>query len=38
MSVPDVLDVAELQAIIAKLQLRERVMLFLDMAPGLRQS
>ena len=38
MSVPDVLDVAELQAIIAKLQLRERVMLFLDMATGLRRG
>jgi len=38
MRAPDVLDVVELQAIIAKLQLRERVMLFLDMATGLRRG
>ncbi len=38
MNVPDVLDVAEVQAIISKLQLRERVMLFLDMATGLRRG
>ena len=38
MNVPDILDIAELQAIIAKLPLRERVMLFLDMATGLRRG
>ena len=38
MNVPDVLDVAEVQAIISKLQLRERVMLFLDMVTGLRRG
>jgi integrase len=38
MSVPDVLDIVEIQAIIGKLQLRERVMLFLDMATGLRRG
>jgi hypothetical protein len=34
-SVPDILEVSEIQAIVAELQLRERVLLFLDMATGL---
>jgi integrase len=38
MRVPDVLDVSEVQVIIAELQLRERVLLFLDMATGLRRG
>ena len=37
-SIPDILEIAELQAIIAQLQLRERVLVFLDMASGLRRS
>jgi integrase len=36
--VPDILEVAEMQAIIAELQLRERVLLFLDMTTGLRRG
>jgi integrase len=36
--VPDILEIVEIQAIIAKLQLRERVLLFLDMASGLRRG
>jgi integrase len=34
--IPDILEISEVQAIVAKLQLRERVLLFLDMATGLR--
>lgn len=37
-SIPDILEIWELQAIVAKLQLRERVLVFLDMASGLRRS
>lgn len=37
-SIPDILEVSEIQAIIAELQLRERVLLFLDMATGLRRG
>jgi len=37
-SIPDILDVSEMQAIIAELQLRERVLLFLDMVTGLRRG
>lgn len=36
--VPDILEVAEMQAIVGQLQLRERVLLFLDMATGLRRG
>jgi integrase len=36
--IPDILEVSEIQAIVAELQLRERVMLFLDMATGLRRG
>jgi integrase len=36
--IPDILDVSEMQAIIAELQLRERVLLFLDMVTGLRRG
>jgi len=36
--VPDILEVAEMQAIIAEMQLRERVLLFLDMTTGLRRG
>lgn len=36
--VPDILEVSEMQKIVAKLQLRERVLLFLDMATGLRRG
>jgi integrase len=36
--VPDILEVAEMQAIVAELQLRERVLLFLDMTTGLRRG
>jgi integrase len=36
--VPDILEVTEMQAIIAELQLRERVLLFLDMTTGLRRG
>jgi integrase len=36
--IPDILEVAELRAIVAELQLRERVLLFLDMATGLRRG
>jgi integrase len=37
-SIPDILEISEVQAIVAKLQLRERVLLFLDMATGLRRG
>lgn len=37
-SIPDILEVSEMQAIVAELQLRERVLLFLDMATGLRRG
>jgi len=36
--VPDILEIPEIQAIIAKLQLLERVLLFWDMASGLRRG
>jgi integrase len=36
--IPDILDVSEMQALIAELQLRERVLLFLDMVTGLRRG
>jgi integrase len=36
--VPDILEVAEMQGIIAEVQLRERVLLFLDMTTGLRRG
>ncbi|MDR3750472.1 MAG: tyrosine-type recombinase/integrase [Terracidiphilus sp.] len=36
--IPDILEVVEMQAIIAELQLRERVLLFLDMVTGLRRG
>jgi integrase len=36
--VPDILEVSEIQAIVAELQLRERVLVFLDMASGLRRG
>jgi integrase len=36
--VPDILEVEEIQRIIPELQLRERVLLFLDMASGLRRG
>jgi integrase len=37
-SIPDILEVSEVQAIVAELQVRERVLLFLDMATGLRRG
>ena len=37
-SIPDILEVSEIQAIVAELHLRERVLLFLDMATGLRRG
>jgi integrase len=37
-SIPDILEISEGQAIIAELQLRERVLVFLDMATDLRRS
>jgi integrase len=36
--IPDILEVSELRAIVAELQLRERVLVFLDMASGLRRG
>lgn len=36
--VPDILEVSEMQAIVAKLQLREKVLLFLVMVTGLRRG
>jgi integrase len=36
--IPDILDVHELQAIVAELHLRERVLVFLDVGTGLRQG
>lgn len=36
--IPDVLEISEMQAILAELQLRERVLLFLDMVTGLRRG
>jgi integrase len=36
--IPDILEVLEIQAIVAELQLRERVLVFLDMASGLRRG
>jgi integrase len=37
-SIPDLLEIPEMQAIVAELQLRERVLLFLDMTTGLRRG
>ena len=37
-NIPDILDVSEMQSIVAELQLRERVLLFLDMVTGLRRG
>ena len=37
-SIPDILDVEEFQRILGRLQLRERLLLFLAMATGLRQG
>lgn len=37
-NIPDILEISEMQDIVAKLQLRERVLLFLDMATGLRRG
>ncbi|MGC2161494.1 MAG: tyrosine-type recombinase/integrase [Silvibacterium sp.] len=37
-SIPDILEVSEMQAIVAELQLRESVLLFLDMVTGLRRG
>jgi integrase len=37
-NIPDILEVSEMQAIVAELQLRERVLLFLDMVTGLRRG
>jgi integrase len=36
--IPDILEVSELQAIVAELQLRKRVLVLLDMASGLRRG
>jgi integrase len=36
--VPDILDVGEIQSIVRELGLRERVLVFLDMASGLRRG
>jgi integrase len=36
--IPDILEVSEMQAILAELQLRERVLLFLDMVTGPRRG
>ena len=36
--VPDILEVEEIQSIVAELDLRERVLVFLDMASGLRRG
>jgi integrase len=36
--IPDILEVSEIQAIVAELQLRERVLVILDMASGLRRG
>jgi integrase len=37
-SIPDILEVSEMQAILAEVQLRERVLLFLDMVTGFRRG
>jgi integrase len=37
-SIPDILEVSEIRAIVTKLQLRERVLLFLAMVTGLRRG
>ena len=37
-TIPDILEVSELQVIVAELDLRERVLLFLDMATGGRRG
>jgi len=37
-SIPDILEVSEMQAIVAELQLRERALLFLAMVTGLRRG
>jgi len=36
--IPDILEISEMQAIVSKLQLRERTLLFLDMSTGLRRG
>ena len=36
--IPDILEVSEIQSIVARLELRERLLLFLDMATGLRRG
>jgi integrase len=36
--VPDILEIQEIQNIVAQLQLRERLLVFLDMASGLRRG
>jgi integrase len=36
--IPDVLEIAEMQQLVAALQLRERVLVFLDMVTGLRRG
>ncbi len=36
--IPDILEIFEMQAIVTELQLRERVLLFLDMSTGLRRG
>ena len=36
--IPDILEISEMQAIVAELQLRERVLLLLDMSTGLRRG
>jgi integrase len=37
-SIPDILEIWEMQAIVSKLQLRERTLVFLDMSTGLRRG
>lgn len=37
-NIPDILEISEMLAILSKLQLRERVLLFLDMVTGLRRG
>jgi len=37
-SIPDILEISGMQAIVAELELRERVLLFLDMVTGLRRG
>lgn len=37
-NIPDILEIEEMQKLVASLQLRERVLVFLDMATGLRRG